>query len=171
MSCWIPLKYFISRSSILYNVYVRYKNWYICRRCLEYLMVDKSNLSLNCFTHGTEEELTPWKNRQRHLCNFHVRVVTVLVIIKLTKLSVLVWFQCGYGKLKFLDISPCFAIFKKDVHSLGPSEKVIKSYRNTNKNKYTVIPTDVLNMWPLIFTNVLYITHFMSLHSANGGIQ
>ena len=45
-----------------------------------------------------------------------------LVIIKLTKNPVQLRLHCGSGKLKFVIISLCFAIFKLVVHSLEPGE-------------------------------------------------
>ena len=48
--------------------------------------------------------------------------ITVLVIIKLSKYSVPLRFRCGCGKLKYVVILPCFAIFKNVVHSLESGE-------------------------------------------------
>ena len=48
--------------------------------------------------------------------------VTVLVIIKLTKFPVPVRLCCGSGKLIFVIILSCFAIFKNVKHSLKPGE-------------------------------------------------
>ena len=49
-------------------------------------------------------------------------VITVLVLIKLTKFSVSVRFRCGCSKLTFVLISSFFAMFKNVVHSLEPVE-------------------------------------------------
>ena len=55
------------------------------------------------------------KQRVRKLC-------TVMRIIKLKIFPVPVHLHSGYGKLIFVIISPFFAIFKNDVHSLEPGE-------------------------------------------------
>ena len=61
-------------------------------------------------------------------CNLHGYVLysfyysTVMRIIKLILFPVPVRLRSGSGKLKFVVISPCFAIFKNVVHSLEPGE-------------------------------------------------
>ena len=47
---------------------------------------------------------------------------TVMRIIKLKIFPVPVRLHSGTGKLIFVILSPCFAIFKNDVHSLEPGE-------------------------------------------------
>jgi len=56
--------------------------------------------------------------------NDHTRLaanlLTVLVIIELTKFPVPVRLCCGSSKMIFINIVSCFAIFKNVVHSLKP---------------------------------------------------
>jgi len=47
---------------------------------------------------------------------------TVLVIIKLTKFAVSVWFSCGCSKLTFCLYFIIFAMFKNVIHNLEPGK-------------------------------------------------
>ena len=57
-----------------------------------------------------------------HLNGSEKIVFTVLVRIKLTKNPVSLVLRCSSGKLYFVVISLCFAIYKNVVHILEPGE-------------------------------------------------